>query len=154
MTTEHDISTSERAKLRLLQVDKQTLALHDEEVLTVVEWTEPTPLPFAPASVLGVVSVQGRMFTVLDLGLLMDNEATEQEQRFIVALRGDEQLALAVADSKSVETRTEEITLDSVSSLVRGTIRLDGQEVSLLNVDSLFAVAIRGRERRRRRFRL
>ena len=143
MTTEHDVSTSERRKLRLLQVDKQTLALRDEEVLTVVEWTEPTPLPFAPASVLGVVSVQGRMF--------MDNEATEQEQRFIIALRGDEQLALAVADSKSVETRTEEITLDSVSSLFSGTIQLDGQEVSLLNVDSLFAVAIRGRERRRRR---
>ena len=151
MTTEHDISTSGRRKLRLLQVDKQTLALRDEEVLTVVEWTEPTPLPFAPASVLGIVSVQGRMFTVLDLGLLMDNEATEQEQRFIIALRGDEQLALAVTDSKSVETRTEEITLDSVSSLVRGKIQLDGQEVSLLNVDTLFAVAIRGRERRRRR---
>jgi len=125
--------------------------LRDEEVLTVVEWTEPTPLPFAPASVLGIVSVQGRMFTVLDLGLLMDNEATEQEQRFIIALRGDEQLALAVADSKSVETRTEELTLDSVSRLVRGKIQLDGQEVSLLNVDTLFAVAIRGRERRRRR---
>jgi len=151
VTTEHDISTSGRRKLRLLQVDKQTLALRDEEVLTVVEWTEPTPLPFAPASVLGIVSVQGRMFTVLDLGLLMDNEATEQKQRFIVALRGDEQLALAVTDSKSVETRTEEITLDSVSSLVRGKIQLDGQEVSLLNVDTLFAVAIRGRERRRRR---
>jgi len=38
-----------------------------------------------------------------------------------------------------------------VSRLVRGKIQLDGQEVSLLNVDTLFAVAIRGRERRRRR---
>jgi len=151
VTTEHDISTNERARLRLLQVDKQTIALRDGEVLTVVEWTEPTPLPFAPASVLGVVSVQGRMFTVLDLGLLLDNEATEKDYRFIVALRGDEQLALAVADSKSVETRTEEIKLDSVSSLVRGKLQLDGQEVSVLNVDTLFAVAIRGRERRRRR---
>ena len=151
MTTEHDTSTNERGKLRLLLVDKLTLALRDEEVLTVVEWSEPTPLPFAPASVLGVVSVQGRMFTVLDLGLLLDNEATEQEHRFIVALRGDEQLALAVADSKTVETRTSEITMDSVASLVRGKIQLDGLEVSLLNIDRLFAVAIRGRERRRRR---
>jgi chemotaxis signal transduction protein len=151
VTTEHDSATNERGKLRLLQVDKLTLALRDEEVLTVVEWTEPTPLPFAPASVLGVVSVQGRMFTVLDLGLLLDNEATEQEHRFIAALRGDEQLALAVADSKSVGIRTEKITPDTVSSLIRGKIQLDNQEVSLLNVDMLFAVAIRGRERRRRR---
>ena len=127
------------------------LALRDQEVLTVVEWTEPTPLPFAPASVLGIVSVQGRMFTVLDLGLLMDNEATEQEHRFIVALRGDEQLALAVADSKTLETGTGESTPDSVSSLVRGKIQLGDHEVSLLNIDKLFTMAIRGRERRRRR---
>lgn len=101
------------------------MAVFEDDVLTVSDWTEPAPLPFAPASVLGVVAIEGRMFTVLDLG----REANAQ----IVAFRGNEQLALAVDAANEVTQQVDE-------------------ELQVLNPRSLFATVMKGKERRRRSF--
>jgi len=120
-------------------------------ILEISYWTEPAPLPFAPPSVLGIVSLQGRMFTVVDAAVLLARKAATQN-RSIVALRGDEQLALAVDETlEIVSIKPDEVVNGTEEDLIQGTIRLNGEQVLLLDVDSLFAGVIRGRERRRRR---
>ena len=127
--------------------------MREEEVLTVADWTEPTPLPFAPSSVLGIVSIHGRMFTVVDIDVLLEIDSTIENPRFILALRGDEQLAIAANNADQVfESDVEDKTPGSNSNLVRGTVSVNGRTVSLLEVENLFAGVIRGRERRQRRF--
>ena len=128
--------------------------MREEDVLTVTDWTAPTPLPFAPSSVLGVVSVHGRMFTVVDLEALMDSDGTNGENhRCILALRGDEQLALAANKADQVlETNVGVGDTQENQHLIRGTINVDGKTISILDVENLFAGVIRGRERRQRRF--
>ena len=115
--------------------------------MSVAQWIEPTPLPFAPESVLGIVSIQGRMFTVIDLGRLTQQPATEPSE-FIVALRGDEQLALAV--SEATEVADLPVEQNGNSKLLHPTIGPNNREVSLLNKSMLFASVLRGRERRQR----
>jgi chemotaxis signal transduction protein len=137
-------------QIRLLQVDSLTIGLREDAVLKVIDWTTPTPLPFSPSTVLGIVSAQGRMFTVIDLRILLDNDAQPRSGKQIVALRGAEQLALAVDDSNSM-TEFSEVTDDNVSAPFAGKVQVEGHEVLLLNTDTLFAEVIRGRERRRRR---
>lgn len=127
--------------------------MREEEVLTVADWTEPTPLPFAPSSVLGLVSIHGRMFTVVDIDVLLEIDSTIENPRFILALRGDEQLAIAANNADQVvESDVEDKRPGSNSNLVRGTVSVNGRTVSLLEVENLFAGVIRGRERRQRRF--
>ena len=120
-------------------------------ILEISYWTEPAPLPFAPPSVLGIVSLQGRMFTVVDAAVLLARKAATQ-RRSIVALRGDEQLALAVDESLEViSINPDDVVNETDRELIQGTLRLNGKQVLLLDIDSLFAGIIRGRERRRRR---
>ena len=120
-------------------------------ILEISDWTEPAPLPFAPPSVLGIVSLQGRMFTVVDAAVLLARKAATQG-RSIVALRGDEQLALAVDESLEViSINPDDVVNETNRELIQGTLRLNGKQVLLLDIDSLFAGIIRGRERRRRR---
>ena len=128
--------------------------MREEDVLAVTDWAAPTPLPFAPSSILGVVSVHGRMFTVVDLEALMDNDGTSEENlRCIVALRGDEQLALAATKAERIlEANLAIGDAQANQHLVRGIINVDGQTISILNVENLFGGVIRGRERRQRRF--
>jgi chemotaxis signal transduction protein len=127
------------------------LGVVEEEVLTVVEFTQPTPLPFAPVSVMGITSVQGRMFTVVNVASLLDRDVVYEEPRFIVALRGDEQLALAVDEASEVEeVKTDFIANKSESSLIRGKTQVRGKDLLVLDTDELFAGLIRGQERRRR----
>lgn len=155
-----DLAPVPNCKLRLLQVGSIRLALFEDQITTIAEWSEPAPLPFAPDSVIGVVCIQGRMFTVLDLtDLLGGNKADETNEpgrprQFIVALRGDEQLALAVnASRETIEVSPAAMRSAEESSvqLFLGTVAQAGQDVQVLDVKELFPFVIKGRERRHRR---
>jgi purine-binding chemotaxis protein CheW len=147
------------ASVRSVQLFKAAsflCGIFQNEIATVAPWREPTPLPRAPETVMGVVSIQGRMLTVLNLATLLEsNTVSQRAPQHILALRGDEQLALAVeALSETIEIGVG--VLDEVPEggvgLVLGVVDHDGAEIMILNVKGLFPSAIQGRERRRRRF--
>ena len=123
-----------------------------DEVMTIADWRAPAVLPHAPAAVLGVVSIQGRMLTVLDLSQLLEQPRLSQGPSHILALRGDEQLALAIDEPGETIEHTFVAAPEADGKLISGVINYDGDEISILNVRELFATAIQGRERRRRRF--
>ncbi len=153
MATETHILEDDSWTVTLLNVNSQTVAVPTEQILTVSDWIEPTPLPFGPATVIGIVSIQGRMFTVVNLGLILDLDTPHENPLYIVALHGDEQLAIAVASANDVvEIKTNDIASERESTLIRGKTQVNGREVLLIDVDALFAGVIRGRERRKRRF--
>jgi len=143
----------------------------------------PTPLPHAPRAVLGVVCVRGRMRTVLDPLALVNARAepdaadggerdaarggetrsdealhdemadVEEARPLVVALRGDEQLALAVE-------RVEGIVRVPAEALapprrpprpLRATLEHEGARVHVLDPSQLFDAAMQGTERRRPR---
>jgi chemotaxis signal transduction protein len=136
--------------LQLFQVGNVDLALRDDEVLAVTDWREPARLPFAPQTVLGVVSIQGQMLTVLDTAKLLDLEASARES--IVALRGLEQLALAASAHGRIEINPTDIQpATNFGSLSSGTIHTDSRTIHILAPHQLFGSALRGHERRRKR---
>jgi serine/threonine protein kinase/chemotaxis signal transduction protein len=151
-------STRERCELMVAQVGTERIGVLADETGDVMEWRTPVPLPHAPASVLGVVNMHGRMFTVLDpLALLGKGRAgeTSSPPSFIIALRGDEQLALAV---NHVEGATG-IYMDELapplstsdSNVIRGLIRRDTGQIIMLDARELFDAATHEAERRRQR---
>jgi chemotaxis signal transduction protein len=143
--------------LQVFAVGKARFAVFADEVMTVAEWREPAVLPHGPDSVLGVVSIQGRMLTVFDPSPLLDQAPLPKAPSHILALRGDEQLALAINGpgetidlgeaSENLATATE---VDG--QLIKAVFNHYGDEIKILNVKALFPAAIQGRERRRRRF--
>jgi len=141
-------------KVQLFSAGSFHFGVFENEVATIADWREPTPLPHAPESVLGVVSIQGRMLTVMDVAILSGSEG-QSAYRHIIALRGDEQLALAAS---SLGELMEEATLNDANGPKTGerfvlkTLEHAGKESRILNVTRLFHAALQGRERRRRRF--
>ena len=120
------------------RVGSRLYGVDESKVATVANWRQPTPLPHAPPAVMGIVSLQGRMLTVLDLRRLAGGESTDNTTpQHVIALRGDEQLALAV---------------DTVEGSIESPNDTDGSQVEVINVSALFSLAIQGRERRQRRF--
>ena len=144
-------------KLQLLRVGSFQFGIFADETAGIAAWQKPTPLPHAPKSVLGVVSIQGRMLTVLDLAVLVAGEVSpgDKPPQHLIALRGDEQLALAVtAVEDTLEISEADFNALEVSdgTLTRGVFHREGAEIKILNLKDLFQAAIQGRERRRRRF--
>ncbi len=160
-----DDEFSKRAarKLQLVRAGASQFGIFAEEISAIVAWREPTSLPHAPNAVLGVVSIEGRMLTVLDLSVLPVREATGDAPRnpsaHLIALRGDEQLALAVEAVGEIiaftpnDSMTDSIARsETATTLVLGVLQHEGAELKILNLKSLFPTAIQGRERRQRRF--
>ena len=140
---------------------EMVFAVFAEQVESTTEARLPAPLPDAPPAVLGVVCVRGRMLTVLDPLALVTGEANSWPEVLpnIIALSGDEQLALAATD------RLDTITIsaadiespsptdgENLTRVALGIARYGGQEITVLSVAHLFAAALRRKERRRRRF--
>lgn len=160
-------------------------AVYADEVEATSENLKPTPLPFAPAPVRGVVSQRGRIFTLIDPlpllppatlpvtlnATLNDAPPTTGAQTFasprtqtpaplaaaavVVALKGDEQLALSVEsiehEIELYDTEASDAADAPGSSLLRRTIQHDAHAVALLNPARLFDAAMQGVERRRQR---
>ena len=144
-------------KLQLCRAGSFHFGIFANDIAAIVAWREPTPLPHAPKSVLGVVSVQGRMLTVLDIATLTGHEAASSDApaQHLIALRGDEQLALAIATlGETIEIAEDDFNAkrENGEPLVLGVLHREGAETSILNPKELFSTAIQGRERRRRRF--
>ncbi|MEK6282149.1 MAG: chemotaxis protein CheW [Acidobacteriota bacterium] len=147
-------------ELRLFTVGSVQFGIFEDEIAAIAEWRDPVPLPHAPESVIGVVGIHGRMLTVLDLARINVRDPVTEKlcdpngQRQILALRGDEQLALAV-DALGEKVDIPEHALKNKSEtrrLVFGAFTHGETEIRVINVKELFPNAIHGRERRRRRF--
>jgi purine-binding chemotaxis protein CheW len=150
----------ERRELLVARCGERLIAVFADEADRVIAWKPPSPLPNAPKSVLGVVSVRGRISTVLDpLSLLGERRAAVDDWGttfdFIITLRGEEQLALAVERAERIieifADDVEPLGASSGTAVVRGLLQTEGQLVAVLNVRELFTAAIEGTERRRKR---
>lgn len=143
--------------LLVLRAGGRDFAVYADEADAVTGWREPSPLPHAPPAVLGVVCVRGRMRTLLDPARLPGappaDGAETDAPRFIVALRGDEQLALAASHAERLAAEADEqpAPADPPLTFLRGTLRRQNRTVHLLDPARLFDAAMQGAERRRQR---
>lgn len=157
-TPAEDRGDRQSGTVQLVRAGASHYGILAEEIAVIVSWREPAPLPHAPRTVLGIVSIQGRMLTVLDLKSLREDvsgDAVGQPFSHLVALRGDEQLALAVDRvGSTIELENGDITEipQNASPLVLRAINHEGLDISILNLKELFSSCMQGRERRRRRF--
>jgi chemotaxis signal transduction protein len=135
-------------------------AVFADQVDGTAEGKTPAALPNAPAAVLGVVCMRGHMLTALDPMAVISGESFDWPASLpsVIALRGDEQLALAAQSCRDTITIAAEdiqpssrINEDGLESAVLGIARYAGEEITILRVDRLFAAAVRRKERRRRR---
>ncbi len=167
--TTKDATTRETRELFVLSAGGQLFAVRASETDGVAEGLKPAPLPRAPSAVLGVVSVRGRMRTVLYPPALFTNDGGSQNHaredasedasedshapRFVISLRGDEQLALAADEVEGVVTieAGSLSTPDASDSPLSHTLERGGRLVRILDASRLFDAAMRGAERRRPR---
>lgn len=156
LASEEEVARARR-ELLIAKTGARLVGVFADEADSVTEWKATTPLPRAPGSVLGVMSVRGSIRTVLDpLALLGERHAGDEPQfGFVITLRGDEQLALAVDRiERIIEIFTDEVEpvrSSASASVVRGLVQTEGKIVAVFNIEELFRTAMRGVERRRKR---
>jgi chemotaxis signal transduction protein len=163
--TEHG-SDNTPGTLFVMRAGGRLFAIDAAEVEATAEGLSATPLPGAPEAVRGVVSLRGRVRTVLDpLRIVAARDTSEatnaagagatehHHARFFVALKGDEQLALACDGAEEIieVARPQLAPPTDARSPTLGTFEHRGLTVSVLDPARLFEAAMQGTDRRRRR---
>ena len=146
--------------LFVFEAGSRIFAVPADQVDGTTEARVPAVLPQAPQAILGVVCARGRMLTVVDPTVLLTGQSLRWPHTLpcVIALRGDEQLALAAQNYRDKIT-VEDADIDRQSKsgvdatgLLLGRVRYGGEEIFVLDVQHLFQSVMRQRERRRRRF--
>jgi purine-binding chemotaxis protein CheW len=147
--------------LFLFTIGNRIFGVAAEEIEGTSEAKSATPLPHAPPPILGVVYARGRMLTLIDPRIISGDEASPLPQFFpvIIALRGDEQLALpAESIYETITVSSSDIQSSSQStgpetlSAIAGVLRHGGEKIIILDPARLFEAAVQRKDRRRRRF--
>jgi len=134
-------------------------AVFTDQVEGTVESKPFAPLPRAPAGVIGVTCVHGRMLTVLDPAALLESGVASWPRNLphVIALRGEEQFALAAEICRDTITVSAEdiergIETKLPADVAVGLVRYGGEEILVLDTNKLVNMAVQHKERRRRRF--
>jgi chemotaxis signal transduction protein len=145
----------QRRELLVIQSREHMLGIFTEHVAGIANGKVPTPLPRAPAPVLGVIAFRGRMLTVIDPLLLVGDSGIAGSPAIIVALNGEEQVAI-IADSScgAIQISATDIARvnEDHAGITSGTLRREADLIEIIDVSRLFGATMRQRERRRRRF--
>jgi purine-binding chemotaxis protein CheW len=114
----------------------------------ILRYTEPTPVPRAPAFVEGVMDVRGTLVPVVDLRRRFElpNAETGEDTRIVLVEFGGERLGLVV-DAVSEVMRVPETAIQPppryirglAAEYVRGMARLEGRLVVLLEMDRILS---------------
>jgi purine-binding chemotaxis protein CheW len=128
------------------QIGQQEFCVDITSVREIRGWTPATPVPHAPAFMLGVINLRGAVMSVIDLGarLGMETSAPTARHVIIVAKMGEHSVGLVVdAVCETFAVRPEQIQPlpdlggEAMSSVVRGFLQLDDRMISLIALDKL-----------------
>jgi chemotaxis signal transduction protein len=143
-------------ELLVIETGGRLLGVFTEDVAGIVTGKSPAPLPRAHVSVLGVIAFRGRMFTVIDPLPLLGGPSRATQPAIVVALSGEEQLAIAADSSRgAIEISSSDIELPeqgTAPEIICGTVRRASEQISVVDVSRLFSATMQQQERRRRRF--
>lgn len=135
-----------------LGVGSERFAIPVAGVQEILDARPVTPLPDAPAHILGVIDVRGHSVAVMDLGVLLgrgyvaDDEGTRivvlslsvGGEQAVLALKADRVFEVTALDGDRIEPLPEARLLEWNARLVTGLGRRDGAFVALLDIVRLF----------------
>lgn len=141
------VEMSEPMQLVVFRLDGQRYALPLAAVERIVHAVEVTPLPGAPAIVLGAIDVQGRVLPVLNVRrrfLLPEREVGLADQ-FLIARTARRALALVIDEAQGVIELPESAVIDAAQIVpgleqFQGLVRLDGGLVLIHDLEKFLSL--------------
>ena len=121
-----------------VSVGVEAYALPVEHVLEVAELGDVTPMPGAPAEVLGLRKLRGQIVPVVDLGFVFGGGRSSNPRKLVVAESSGRRAGFAIDEVADVGVLTESFE-ETDSNLLLGAVLVDEQLVGVIDVPRLFA---------------
>ena len=135
----------------VFRIDRLNYALPLENVTRALRMVAITPIPEAPANVLGMINIAGRTIPVLDLRRLLGHTqcAADINDRLLIFETPEQTVALIVGDVLTILELLPALLekpdrILAQSRLIRATIQQKEGTILLLDIEHLLPVIHRG----------
>ncbi len=117
-----------------------------EEVNEIIKYIPPTKVPNAPSYSEGVISIRGKVHSVIDLGTFLGMEKKQTDKNTKIIIASEQSVGLIVDDvSKIVKPKDEEI--DTNINLptffnnyyISYVLKIDGSLIFVLDMSSILS---------------
>ena len=134
-------------ELIAFRIGEQEFCVNIMSVREIRGWTQATPMPHAPAFVLGVINLRGAVLPIVDLSARLGMAETVPTARhvIIVAQVKSRIVGLLVEAVSDILTITEdniqpvpEISSDIEKQYARGILAIDKRMICMIELDALF----------------
>ena len=146
MEKTEEVHQSRTHLLAAFKLRDSLYALDAAIVLEVIRVAEISPVPHAPAEVIGVINLRGRIVTLIDIGLILGfapASISSQSRIFIVEDRGEYTGLLADQVSEVTEVADPDLQVPPANipqeqlKFCRSVYRVSGRVVLLLDTTAL-----------------
>jgi len=134
-------------ELIAFRVGDQEFCVNIMSVREIRGWTPATPMPHAPAYVMGVINLRGAVLPIVDLSARLGMAEAEPTARhvIIVAQVKSKVVGLLVEAVSDILTITDEniqpvpeISSDLEKQYARGILAIDKRMICMIELDALF----------------
>lgn len=142
-------------ELIAFRIGEQEFCVNIMSVREIRGWTQATPMPHAPAYVLGVINLRGAVLPIVDLSARLGMKDAEPSARhvIIVAQVKNRVVGLLVEAVSDILTITEEniqpvpeISSDLEKQYARGILAIDKRMICMIELDALFPEKVLDKE--------
>lgn len=134
-------------ELIAFRIGDQEFCVNIMAVREIRGWTPATPMPHAPAYVMGVINLRGAVLPIIDLSARLGMKDAEPTARhvIIVAQVRNRIVGLLVEAVSDILTITEEniqpvpeVSSDLEKQYARGILAIDKRMICMIELDALF----------------
>ncbi|WP_337183255.1 chemotaxis protein CheW [Shinella sp.] len=134
-------------ELIAFRIGDQEFCVNIMSVREIRGWTQATPMPHAPAYVLGVINLRGVVLPIVDMSLRLGMKPAEPTVRhvIIVAQVGPKVVGLLVDAVSDILTVTDDnmqptpdIANESEKAYARGILAIERRMICLIELHALF----------------
>jgi purine-binding chemotaxis protein CheW len=151
MVSVGNIAKAQSMEIISFNIGEQVYCVDIMAVREIRGWAPCTPMPHAPAHVLGVINLRGTVIPVIDVAMRIGMTAAEPTERsaIIVIDQGDMQVGLLVESVSDMVTVAEsdlqpvpDVLPDAQQSLAKAIVATGDQMICFLDPEPLIGVKI------------
>lgn len=134
-------------ELIAFRIGDQEFCVNIMSIREIRGWTQATPMPHAPAYVMGVINLRGAVLPIVDMSARLGMKEAEPTVRhvIIVAQVKSRAVGLLVEAVSDILTITDdniqpvpEISSDLEKQYARGILAIDTRMICLIDLDAIF----------------
>ena len=126
-----------------LRVASEANAAPVTQVLEIADLGTVAAVPGAPAEILGIRNLRGRLLPVVDLAALLGIPRDSPPAHLLITVTDGHQAGLAIDEVTAVGEMPEPAE-ETESRLLRGATLTDGELIGVIDVPQVFAALERG----------